>query len=198
MGRRRSASLFGSGIIPATLLTKLLLGAIAAGCVAAEGPFLAPAAETGEKRLRGVDSGGGPRFPAGVSDERDSPRSWTYVEEGASGPSRDLSGTVAFDDRHRRVVTAPPRTVTDATAEWEAEGGDVRVVTGRVMRADSMEERSPEVVVDGEPEEAKEAEKKRMPRILTVLTTYNKRSLFVKAYKQAVRDRSDGYRPTVS
>lgn len=198
MQRRRSTPFLGSGSIPATRLAAILLGVIAAGCVAAEGQFLTPAAETGEKRLRGGDSGGGPQFPAGVSGERDSPRSWTYVEEGAPGSNRVLSGTAAFDDRHRRVAPAPPRTLTDATAQWEAEGGDGRVVTGRVMRADSMEERAPEVVVDGEPEQAKEAEQKGMPRILTVLTTYNKRSLFVKAYKQAVRDRSDEYRPTVS
>lgn len=38
----------------------------------------------------------------------------------------------------------------------------------------------------------------RPPRILTVLTTYGKRSSFVKPYKEAVSDRDDGYRPTVS
>lgn len=39
---------------------------------------------------------------------------------------------------------------------------------------------------------------RRQPRILTVLTTYGKRSKFVKPYKEAVSGRSDGYRPTVS
>lgn len=38
----------------------------------------------------------------------------------------------------------------------------------------------------------------RHPRILTVLTTYNKRSAFVKPYKTAVSDRQDGYQPMVS
>lgn len=35
------------------------------------------------------------------------------------------------------------------------------------------------------------------PRILTVLTTYNKRSTFVKFYKKAVLGRTDGFRPMV-
>lgn len=35
------------------------------------------------------------------------------------------------------------------------------------------------------------------PRILTVLTTYDKRSALVKEYKEAVLDRQDGYHPAV-
>lgn len=37
-----------------------------------------------------------------------------------------------------------------------------------------------------------------LPRILTVLTTYYKRSPLIKEYKEAVADRDDGYEPTVS
>ncbi|CAN0228216.1 unnamed protein product [Ascophyllum nodosum] len=40
-------------------------------------------------------------------------------------------------------------------------------------------------------------EKSSPPRILTILTTYGKRSSFIKPYKEAVRDRQDGYQPTV-
>lgn len=40
-------------------------------------------------------------------------------------------------------------------------------------------------------------ESRNPPRILTVLTTYNQRSSFVKFYKQALRDRGDGYQPAV-
>lgn len=36
-----------------------------------------------------------------------------------------------------------------------------------------------------------------LPRILTVLTTYSRRSALVKEYKEAVLDRQDGYHPTV-
>lgn len=39
---------------------------------------------------------------------------------------------------------------------------------------------------------------RRPPRILTVLTTYGKRSAFVKPYKDAVAARGDGFQPTVS
>lgn len=39
---------------------------------------------------------------------------------------------------------------------------------------------------------------RRPPRILTVLTTYGKRSSFVKPYKETILDRNDGYRPTVN
>lgn len=39
---------------------------------------------------------------------------------------------------------------------------------------------------------------RRAPRILTVLTTYGKRSGFTKAFKEVVLDRSGGYRSTVS
>lgn len=37
----------------------------------------------------------------------------------------------------------------------------------------------------------------RPPRIVTVLTTYGKRAAFIKPYKEAVSDRSDGYHPEV-
>ena len=36
------------------------------------------------------------------------------------------------------------------------------------------------------------------PRILTVLTTYNKRTPFIKAYREAAADREDGLEPLVS
>lgn len=39
---------------------------------------------------------------------------------------------------------------------------------------------------------------RRPPRILTVLTTYGKRSSFVKPYKEVMSARNDSYRPTVS
>lgn len=42
-----------------------------------------------------------------------------------------------------------------------------------------------------------EAQRFRPPRIVTVLTTYGKRSAFVKPYKEAVSERGDGYRPEV-
>eukprot|EP00752_Nemacystus_decipiens_P002164 g2061.t1 len=38
---------------------------------------------------------------------------------------------------------------------------------------------------------------RRPPRILTVLTTYDQRSSFVKPYKEAVSGQGDGYQPTV-
>lgn len=37
----------------------------------------------------------------------------------------------------------------------------------------------------------------RQPRILTVLTTYNRRTPLVKEYKEAVLDRQDGYHPAI-
>lgn len=36
-----------------------------------------------------------------------------------------------------------------------------------------------------------------LPRVLTVLTTYDKRSAWIKEYKEAVFDREDGYAPEV-
>lgn len=36
------------------------------------------------------------------------------------------------------------------------------------------------------------------PRILTVLTTYNERTPYIKAYREAIGTRTDGYEPVVS
>lgn len=43
-----------------------------------------------------------------------------------------------------------------------------------------------------------EDEASRQPRILTVLTTYAKRTPLVKEYKEVLLDRQDGYHPAVS
>ena len=55
-----------------------------------------------------------------------------------------------------------------------------------------------EVVSVNEPLHSELKEKSNPPRILTVLTTYGKRSSFIKPYKEAVRNRQDGYQPTVT
>eukprot|EP00903_Cladosiphon_okamuranus_P022093 g20315.t1 len=47
------------------------------------------------------------------------------------------------------------------------------------------------------PEITKEVDPTVLPRILTVLTTYDKRSAFVKEYKEVVFDREDGYQPEI-
>lgn len=51
---------------------------------------------------------------------------------------------------------------------------------------------------DGRRQSESEDRSRPFPRILTVLTTYNSRSSFVKPYKDAVlRNRLGGYQPTV-
>lgn len=193
-----NGSFLGRGELPTKPSVKcilLLLGVITAGCyITAEGQFLTPAAETGaENLLRGGGSSndGGLRFPESESEERGSPRSWTRVDGTTTvGPNRDIE----LDDGHGETASLP-RILEEAptVASGSEGGGDVQIVIDPIVPDNKPDEDG------GEEEDAKKVpEKKRLPRILTVLTTYNKRSSFVKAYREAVGGRSDGYRPTVS
>lgn len=59
----------------------------------------------------------------------------------------------------------------------------------------------PEVLVDpvsGSAGAADSFHRATHPRILTVLTTYNVRTPYIKAYRDAMANRTDGYAPTVS
>ena len=51
----------------------------------------------------------------------------------------------------------------------------------------------PEILVDEEAETM--ADSTKFPRILTVLTTYNGRTPFIKSYREAAADEADGFEP---
>lgn len=179
-------SFLGRGTLPEKRSAKIIWGIIAAIGITAEGNMMPPAMKTEDERLPGGGNGG-LQYP-----ERDASWSWSDLE-GTVGPGRG----VKVDDGRRQAASSP-RILKKHTVESKSERGDDLNVADQEVHGKHNKDGSSKTVVVTVNEETQNSETKRMPRILTVLTTYNELSPFVKAYRDAVQDRSDGYRPTVS
>lgn len=60
-----------------------------------------------------------------------------------------------------------------------------------------LKHREPELQITEESSPTSAASSTNLPRILTVLTTYNQRNQYIKAYREVADDRTDGYQPMV-
>lgn len=180
-------SLFGRGTSPAKRSVIVFMGIITAAGITAKGNMMPRAIQTGDERHKEGDNGG-LQYP---KYERGDTRSWSDREEQVGSYREELGDG-------RRYFSSSHRAVMEHSVEVESALGDNLIVTDQKLRHNRAEDRTSKAVFIREDKEEIDDGINGMPRILTVLTTYNRRSRLVKAYKHAVGNRSDGYRPTVS